>query len=172
MYNSIQKYFFRVRVVSIALLCMLITGCGGMAFFNAGIAVVPGEKPKFSRESATLNAHIDLGGKLVYLGWAMRGKFASNFQHVAGGPEVLLKFSPARFLLYGRAGINLIQFENLGGDFAWGLGSPFLGVGLGYGMTKSLYLVLSGTGEYDIRLNNEKNSFNLAAFLGLALKLG
>lgn len=108
-------------------------------------------------------------------GAALRTKFGDDIQQLATAQEVVVVPFPnlRLFSPYVRGGVHALQLERVRGDFAFGMFSPYVELGLTFAVRSTsadiTFLSLAVTAEYDLRFTGPNPS---EPFLGLVIGLG
>jgi len=107
----------------------------------------------------------------------LRGKFAGEMQQVALSEDVMLMAGDSTnlFTPFFRGGFHFLQFERLGGDFGFGMFSPYAEAGVMVRVRQDpihlsqTYVILGGAAEYDLRFTDQPNRAYYTGFVGVGI---
>ncbi|HQP35244.1 MAG TPA: hypothetical protein PLI95_08700 [Polyangiaceae bacterium] len=102
------------------------------------------------------------GAEVAGPGLAIRSKLTSEVKQISLSPHAYL-LGGSGIAPYARGGVNLLQFEQVDGSFAYGMFSPYGEVGIYLSP-----LVLSAFAEYDLRFTSQRNE----GFVGIMAGIG
>ena len=162
----------RLAFSLLALGAFVLSGCSAMGIVEAGASYAVG-KPHQS--TGSLNGYFGVGPGDDHGGAGggveVRGKVGPSVGQIAigpmlygmGGPQMTPGFVAVPF---ARAGFNLLQFESVEGNFAFGMFSPHASAGVFLRVFPEAGLSISFDGEYDVRFTSTPNTGYLSLMIG------
>lgn len=147
-------------------------GCSLIGIVEAGPSLAVG-KPHQS--TGSLNGYLGVGPGDDHGGAGggveIRGKVGPSVGQVALGPFVYGMGGPQMgqgfvAVPFARAGFNLVQFESVEGNFAFGMLGPHASVGVFLRVFPEAGISFSVDGEYDVRFTDTPNTGYLSLMIG------
>ncbi len=162
----------------IIMLCLGLSGCKSMLSVGAGYNFRAEGSIDTGTKSSVLDAHVGFGQGWLVLGLGATSRLDAELQGLTLSPELMLKIELSNLMLFGRVGMSVIQFDSIKealdaeSKLVWGFGSPRVDLGLGIGLTETLYLTLQAQLTYDIHFEEISDTTNIAGLVGFTFKLG
>ena len=160
------------RWLVLPLLPLAAGGCSVVVAQEAGASYAVGKSEQSTVSGATyagLGTSSPHGG--LGAGPELRIKVGPNLGQVALGPMFFQLAGPDEehpFAMFvGRAGFNLLQFEQVEGRFGFGMFSPHLSLGVSLRLTNSLRLFIMPEAEYDVRFTGQSNTGFVSLMIGI-----
>lgn len=111
-------------------------------------------------------------GGPIRLGAVMRTRLADAFDQIAFGPEVTAELAPGNVMFGVRAGVHLVQFDNVSDEWDFSLGSPYISPVLEIRTGSRAFVFFSGLVEYIVHLDEDiENQWFLGAQVGFGFRL-
>lgn len=160
------------RIAFLALLLPTLGGCSLIGIVEAGPSYAVGKE---KQSTGSLNAYLGVGPGDDHGGAGggveLRGKVGPSVGQVAlgpflygmGGPQMNPGFVAVPF---ARAGFNLLQFESVEGNFAFGMFGPHAELGVFLRVFPEAGLSIAVDGEYDVRFTDTANTGYLSLMIG------
>ncbi len=147
-----------LRHIYFPLFCGLTVGCSSLSTFEMGYA--DGYSNRRGRSGGIFEGHVGAGESAFGIGGSARIRIAGEVQQLAlGAHGYALAPAPIGHLFF-RGGLQMLQFEHLDGDFAFGTGSPFASIGLIFPSRYSRTagpIVLSFSTGLDVRVTGQES---------------
>lgn len=157
-----------VKVSALLALVWAIGGCSALAQLEGGLLGNTDDDDL----GGAVHLYMGAGEGPVGMSFGLRTKFAPGVTQFAISTDAYaLIETDSPVIPFGRAGVNALQFEDVGG-FAFGMFSPYAQLGLLVLTQMSLkqggaFVSVSGLADYAVRFTEQPNQFHWGVLVGL-----